>query len=107
VVPVAHPTTAAPQAGGAGQPGPAGGTPAASPSTATAPAAATPAPTLTLGRMPAKLAHPAGSAGGTTDMPPAKLAGTVLLSGGGLVALVILIRAMVNARRRRYEFAGL
>jgi hypothetical protein len=41
------------------------------------------------------------------DMPPARLAGTILLSGGGLIALTILIRALVNARRRRYEFAGL
>jgi hypothetical protein len=67
-----------------------------------------PAPTLTLGPVPAKAARGTGSnplAGRT--MPPAKLAGTVLLSGGGLVALTILIRALVNARRRRYRFAGL
>lgn len=110
-VPVAHPTTAPPPAAGGGQAGPAapaGGTPAASPSIAIVPVAATPAPTLTLGRMPAKVVHAAGAGSGSTkDMPPARLAGTVLLSGGGLVALVILIRAMVNARRRRYEFAGL
>ena len=68
--------------------------------------APTPGPTLTLGRMPAKPAHPAGTAAAST-MPPARLAGTVLLSGGGLVALTILIRALVSARRRRLRFAGL
>jgi hypothetical protein len=56
--------------------------------------------------MPAKPAHPAGT-GAASTMPAAKLAGTVLLSGGGLVALTILIRALVASRRRRYRFAGL
>jgi hypothetical protein len=55
--------------------------------------------------MPAKQIHPAGAAG--TSMPPARLAGTVLLSGGGLVALTIVIRGLMVARRRRYRFAGL
>jgi hypothetical protein len=55
--------------------------------------------------MPAKQVHPAGTA--TASMPPARLAGTVLLSGGGLVALTILIRGLMAARRRRYRFAGL
>jgi TRAP-type C4-dicarboxylate transport system permease small subunit len=55
--------------------------------------------------MPAKVVHPAGTGTPAKGMPPAKLAGTVLLSGGGLVVLIVLIRALVNARRR-HELAG-
>jgi hypothetical protein len=57
--------------------------------------------------MPAKQTHPTVTSSTPTVMPPARLAGTILLSGGGLVALTILIRALVSARRRRYRFAGL
>jgi hypothetical protein len=101
-VPVNHPTT--PTA----QPPAAGGNPAAGDPVPVVPVAVTPEPTLTLGPMPAKPVRGAGTdASAGKDMPPARLAGTILLSGGGLVALTILIRALVNARRRRYEFAGL
>jgi hypothetical protein len=103
--PAANPP-AAPAGGGAGLP------PIAAPSVAPVPsgspskaAAPMPAPTLTLGRMPAKQVHPAGTA--STSMPPARLAGAVLLSAGGLVALTILVRGLMGARRRRYRFAGL
>jgi hypothetical protein len=101
-VPVNHPTSAA------AQPPAAGGDPAAGAPVPVMPVAATPAPTLTLGPMPAKVGRGAGGdASADRNMPPARLAGTILLSGGGLVALTILIRALVHARRRRYEFAGL
>jgi hypothetical protein len=64
----------------------------------------TPAPTLPVGRMPAKVPHPAGAGTPAGGMSPARLAGLVLLAGGGLVILIVLVRALVGGgRRRRYE----
>jgi len=64
----------------------------------------TPAPTLPVGRMPAKVPHPAGAGTSSGGMSPARLAGLVLLAGGGLVILIVLVRALVGGgRRRRYE----
>jgi hypothetical protein len=109
--PPSNPPAAPPAGGGGGGGQPVAAKPIAtapttgSRSAAAAPAAPSPAPTLTLGPMPAKQIHPAGSAG--SSMPPARLAGTVLLSGGGLVAVTIVIRGLLSARRRRYRFAGL
>jgi hypothetical protein len=72
------------------------------------PDTASPLPTLTLGPMPLKT-HAAKMAGGSTgvgSMPPARLAGTVLLSGGGVLVIGILIRGLINRRRRReYQFS--
>ncbi len=72
------------------------------------PDVASPLPTLTLGPMPLKTraARMAGGSTGVGSMPPARLAGTVLLSGGGILVIGILIRGLVNRRRRReYQFS--
>ncbi|HEY2673106.1 MAG TPA: hypothetical protein VGJ07_22450 [Rugosimonospora sp.] len=72
---------------------------------------AAPLPSLTLGPMPLKAGTVGVKAGATTgigSMPPARLAGTVLLSGGGVLIIGILVRGLINRRRRnRYDFAEL
>jgi hypothetical protein len=68
---------------------------------------AAPAPSLTLGPMPLKAGTggTGGKGSGGGSMPPARLAGTVLLSGGGVLTVGILIRGLINIRRRRTRFA--
>ncbi|GAA5194702.1 hypothetical protein GCM10023322_59770 [Rugosimonospora acidiphila] len=103
--PVARPagntaTASAPASAMPAGAGPAGAGPAGS---------AAPVPTLTLGPMPLKAKAAAGTGGADStggSMPPIKLAGMVLLSGGGVLIIGILIRGLIN-RRRRYRFAEL